>query len=322
MDPDSDQGHEQQAKPDSTSACSALDTASSSPSTSATQTPQSSPEQHAVKPVVVKISPDCPKIVLPHLPRRKGRSWLFRFEEGVLMKQSYDTRTSECAAMQYVHQHAPSVPVPEVYESDFDDPRVGRIFMEEIPGDTLEKVWPSLDPFQKELACRDLWDIIMALRQIPRPAHIPPERCLYTTVDGSPLYPQGGLTGNEVAPLREDQYNTDDAFRNFIIQRYRENHGPSDEVRNNFPRSETAVFTHGDIKPRNIMASADGRITSLLDFEYAGFMPEYWEDLGMFMEIWEWEQDWADTMMRTKPSSWDFEAPRALCRVAKRVLHF
>lgn len=322
MDPCSDQGHEQQAKPDLTSAFPASDTASSSPSTSATQTPQGSPEQHVVKPAVVKISPDCPKIVLPYLPRRKGRSWLFRFEEGVLMKQSYDTRTSECAAMQYVHQHAPSVPVPEVYDSDFYDPRVGRIFMEEIPGDTLENMWPSLDPIQKELACRDLWDIIMALRQIPRPADIPPEKCLYTTVDGSPLYPQGGLTGNEVAPLREDQHNTDDAFRNFIVQRYRQNHGPSEDVKNNFPRSETAVFTHGDIKPRNIMASADGRITSLLDFEYAGFMPEYWEDLGMFMEIWEWEEDWADMMMRTKPSSWDFEAPRALCRVAKRVLHF
>lgn len=321
MDPDSDQDHQQPANPGLASA-SASDTASSSPSTSATQTPESSPELQKVKPAVVKVSPDCPKVVLTHLPRRKGRSWLFRWEEGVLMKQSYDTRTSECAAMQYVHQHAPTVPVPEVYESDFDDPNMGRIYMEEIPGDTLENVWPSLDPIQKELACRDLWDIITALRQIPRPQDIPPEKCLYTTVDGSPLYPQGGLTGNEVAPLREDQHSTDDALRSFIVQRYRENHGPDEEVKNNFPRSEAAVFTHGDIKPRNIMASADGRITSLLDFEYAGFMPDYWEDLGMFMEIWPWEEDWADTMMKTKPSSWDFEAPRALCRVAKRVLHF
>lgn len=322
MDFNPNEDHQEPLTPGLTSASTASDTATSSRSTSATQTPQSSPEKDVVKPVDVKISPDCPKIVLEHLPRRQGRSWLFRFEPGVLMKQSYDTRISECAAMQYVRQHAPSVPVPEVYESDFDDPRAGRIYMEEIPGETLEKVWPSLDPNQKEQACRDLWDIIMALREIPRPQDIPAEQCLYITVDGSPLYPQGGLTGNEVAPLREDQHNTDDAFRSFIIQRYRENHGPSEDVKNNFPRSERAVFTHGDIKPRNIMASADGRITSLLDFEAAGFMPEYWEDLGMFMEIWEWEEDWADMMIRTKPSSWDFEEPRALCRVAKRVLHF
>lgn len=237
------------------------------------------------------------------------------------MKQSWDTRTSECAAMQYVHQHAPSVPVPYVYESDFDDPRVGRIYMEEIPGDTLEKVWPTLDPVQKEQACRDVWDIIMALRQIPRPDNIPPEKCLYTTVDGSPLYPQGGLTGCSTNPLREDQHNTDDAFRGFILQRYRENWGPDENVQHDFPRSETAVFTHGDMHPRNIMATADGRVTSLLDFEYAGFMPDYWEDVSMFMEIYEWEEDWADTMMRTKPSEWDFEAARAACTVARRVLH-
>ncbi|KKY32175.1 putative phosphotransferase family protein [Diaporthe ampelina] len=224
--------------------------------------------------------------------------------------------------MEYVQQHAPSVPVPEVYDSDFDDPYAGRIFMEEIPGDTLENVWPSLAPDQKEQACRELWDIIMTLRKIPRPPEIPPEKCLYTTVDGSPIYPQGGLTGNEAGPLREDLHNTDDAFRDFIVQRYRENWGPDENVIDNFPRSETAVFTHGDFKPKNIMASADGHITSILDFEYAGFMPDYWEDIGMFLEIWEWEEDWADTMLRTKPSSWDFDATRALCRVAKRVLHW
>lgn len=331
MDSDPDQPDEQQAKPGSTPASPAMDTvmdtametASSSPSTSATQTPQSSPEQHAAKPVVNDIPSDCPKVVLEYLPRRRGRSWLFRFEEGVLMKQSYDTRSSECAAMQYVRQHAPSVPVPEVYESDFDDPRVGRIFMEEISGDTLEKVWPSLDTTQKELACRDIWDMIMTMRQLPRPHDIPAEECLYTTVDGSPLYPQGGLTGNEVAPLRKDQHDTDDALRAFILKRYRENWGPEPNMEEDFPRSETAVFTHGDIHPRNIMAGADGRVTSLLDFENAGFLPDYWEDVGMFMRPFEeWDRDWADTMMRTKPAEWDFEAQRAVCTVARRVLHF
>lgn len=238
------------------------------------------------------------------------------------MKTSRDTRSSEYAAMKYVQKHAPSVPVPELYGSDFDTPEAGRIFMEEIPGDTLEKVWPSLEPIQKEEACRDIWDIIMALRQIPRPEDIPPEKCFYTTVDGSPLYPQGGLTGNSTNPLREDQHNTDDAFREFILQRYRENWGPDPNVKHDFPRSETAVFTHGDIHPRNIMATADGRVTSLLDFEYAGFLPDYWEDVGMFLEIFEWDQDWADTMMKTKPIDWNFEAARAVCRVARRVLHF
>lgn len=224
--------------------------------------------------------------------------------------------------MEYVRRHAPSVPVPEVYDSTFDFPDAGRIYMEEIPGDTLEKVWPSLDPAQKELACHDIWDIIMALRQIPRPADIPPEKCLYTTVDGSPLYPQGGLMGNSTNPLDKNLHNTDDAFRAFILERYRFYWYPDEEVEQGFPRSEAAVFTHGDIHPRNIMASPDGRVTSLLDFEYAGFMPDYWEDMGMFMEIWDWDSDWANTMLRTKPADWDFEAARTACRVTSSVMHF
>lgn len=36
------------------------------------------------------------------------------------------------------------------------------------------------------------------------------------------------------------------------------------------------VFTHGDIAARNIIVR-DGHVAALLDWEYAGWMPEYWE---------------------------------------------
>lgn len=298
----------------------------SSETTTATSTPYQMAEEHtdphANKRIVSELPFEVLREVMPQLPRRRGRAWLFHYDEGMLIKLSWGTRSSESAAMRYVRQHAPSVPVPEMYFCDFTNPRYGIIFMEEVPGQTLEKVWPSLTTTQKEQACQDIWKIIMALRQIPRPEDIPAERCLYTTVDGSPLHPQGGLTGHSGDPLAQSLHNTDDAFREFILQRYREYHGTDENVLQNFPRSETAVFTHGDIHPRNLMATADGRVTSLLDFEYAGFMPDYWEDLGMFLQIFEWDEDWADTMMRTKPSSWDFDATRALCKVAKRYMTY
>lgn len=317
MDSATADDHDQPAEPDS---APPTDTMSTTLTTS--QPPKDNAALHEAMRVVSKLPFSWLRTVLPQLPRRQGRAWLFQLDDGVLLKQCWSTRSSESRAMQYVREHAPSVPVPEVYHSDFSNPREGRIFMEEVPGETLEKVWPTLVPSQKERACRDIWDIIVALRRIPRPWNIPSGKCLYTTIDGSPLYPEGRLTGNSSLPLDENLHNTDDALRNFIIQRYRENHGPDEEVKHNFPHSETAVFTHGDIHPRNIMASEDGRVTSLLDFEYAGFMPDYWEDIGMFIQVWEEDQDWADTMMRTKPSDWDFDATRALCRKAKRVLHW
>jgi aminoglycoside phosphotransferase len=37
------------------------------------------------------------------------------------------------------------------------------------------------------------------------------------------------------------------------------------------------VFTHGDIAPHNILVLDDGRIGGLIDWEAAGYYPEYWE---------------------------------------------
>ncbi|KAK3897337.1 hypothetical protein C8A05DRAFT_48007 [Staphylotrichum tortipilum] len=36
------------------------------------------------------------------------------------------------------------------------------------------------------------------------------------------------------------------------------------------------VFSHGDIAARNIMVR-DGHIVALLDWEFSGWLPEYWE---------------------------------------------
>jgi Ser/Thr protein kinase RdoA (MazF antagonist) len=36
-------------------------------------------------------------------------------------------------------------------------------------------------------------------------------------------------------------------------------------------------FTHGDIKHHNILVDEEGHITGLLDWESAGWYPEFWE---------------------------------------------
>lgn len=132
--------------------------------------------------------------------------------------------------------------------------------------------------------------------------------------------PRHGLLGQDLVPVPKDVLRSDDAFRNLILQRYRKNYGPDEDVKRNFPRSRAAVFTHGDIKPKNIMVSKDGHINSLLDWEYSGFMPDYWEAAGMFMVVWEWEDDWAATMERTKPKDWNFDMARI--KGAEKVLRF
>ncbi|CAG8285396.1 unnamed protein product [Penicillium nalgiovense] len=48
--------------------------------------------------------------------------------------------------------------------------------------------------------------------------------------------------------------------------------------------SHAIVFTHGDLNPRNILAE-NGKITGIVDWENAGFFPEYWEYTKMHYTI-------------------------------------
>jgi thiamine kinase-like enzyme len=41
------------------------------------------------------------------------------------------------------------------------------------------------------------------------------------------------------------------------------------------------VFTHNDLSPRNIIVVGN-RVKGLLDWEYAGWYPEYWEFVKFF----------------------------------------
>lgn len=59
-------------------------------------------------------------------------------------------------------------------------------------------------------------------------------------------------------------------------------------IRSSLREDHRIVFTHGDLHPRNIMVSWEGnqrsvaaaenlRVTAILDWEFAGWYPEYWE---------------------------------------------
>ena len=52
------------------------------------------------------------------------------------------------------------------------------------------------------------------------------------------------------------------------------------------------VLTHGDLSPRNIMLQ-DNKITGLLDWEVAGWFPEYWEYITFFQRPCQ-HNDWYD----------------------------
>ncbi|RMZ90126.1 hypothetical protein DV736_g2651, partial [Chaetothyriales sp. CBS 134916] len=43
------------------------------------------------------------------------------------------------------------------------------------------------------------------------------------------------------------------------------------------PENYMPKFAHSDLYPKNILVSPDGHITGIIDWEYAGWYPDYWE---------------------------------------------
>jgi aminoglycoside phosphotransferase (APT) family kinase protein len=58
-------------------------------------------------------------------------------------------------------------------------------------------------------------------------------------------------------------------------------------------RSHRITFTHGDFKAHNILVDEEGHLSGFLDWESAGWYPEYWE---------------FTTAMRFGKDSWWFQA--------------
>ncbi|OJJ31905.1 hypothetical protein ASPWEDRAFT_43931 [Aspergillus wentii DTO 134E9] len=79
------------------------------------------------------------------------------------------------------------------------------------------------------------------------------------------------------------------------------------------PKSDHAVFAHGDIAPRNIMVDENGNIIGIIDWEYAGWYPDYWE-YAQIMRPAFWG-DWSIWMERTAPERWNLSGINASRKV-------
>ncbi|GAB0138476.1 hypothetical protein EsDP_00006711 [Epichloe bromicola] len=197
---------------------------------------------------------------------------------GVVMKWGSRVRPSEPEAMRLVQEHAPSVPLPTIYASWFGfsrDVAIGKLFMSFVPGERLDFYWDSFTDSAKERICHDIWGLVAKIRTIPCPAGLQDKFCC--AADGSPsLDPLLGAGNDPCPPIHDDT-----SLRNQIFARYVRHNGLSYADGKNLPcilpRSDKSVFTHGDVAPRNIMVDKSGQILGLLDWEMAGWYPEYWE---------------------------------------------
>ncbi|KAE8353427.1 kinase-like domain-containing protein [Aspergillus coremiiformis] len=194
---------------------------------------------------------------------------------------------TEYTALQYLRQHRPDLPIP----SPLGLLRLNGtvlIFMSYQPGKTLTDVWPTLDQAQKASIQAQLNKILNDLRSLP-------------FTPGAPL---GGIGGEGCKDVRRHLRRSDkpitriDEFEQFLFTGRRPGGYAFVEFMRELcppPSSCSIVFTHGDLRPDNItveMAEDHGYIvTGLIDWEYSGFYPEYYEAVKTTNCLWPYDED-------------------------------
>lgn len=200
--------------------------------------------------------------------------------------------------LQYVHSSVLNFPAPQCLGA-FRSGSLSYFFMSRAPGETLESVWPRLSTAQKISTQKQLNETFENLR-----AHVPPK-------------PEQGFRMGSFATglckdtrrmqrLSHEDISTERKFNDFLCHAPRRTVTPwIRNIRSFMSETHAMVMTHGDLHPRNIMVSfkQDGvstagetTVTAILDWEFAGWYPEYWEFMKALNTISPRDplQDWID----------------------------
>lgn len=142
--------------------------------------------------------------------------------------------------------------------------------MECVQGDCLESVWPSMSEDGKMSIAWQLGQAISLMRSSQQP------KLLIGAINGlaRDCRRYGDYTGGPF---------TDEAlFNTFILDLYDQCPQAVRDALSSKMRSDHSIkFTHADLSPRNIIVK-DGKIQSIVDWEFSGWYPEYWEYVKFF----------------------------------------
>lgn len=194
-------------------------------------------------------------------------------QNGRATKSGSSLREHEAENQQYIAENT-TIPVPQVYEVERDeDGKVQSFVMDYVQGQPLDEAWSSLTEEQKTSIAQQLHGYMLQLRQLKGDYIGAVNRG--KVVIGEYVFHEGG------------PFDTERSFNEFLFSRIIDI--VPDVLRyhatSTFKSDHEIVFTHGDLAPRNILVDERGRVTAILDWENAGWYPEYWEHVRAFRDM-------------------------------------
>lgn len=220
-----------------------------------------------------------------------------RFGESYIIKYGLNVSLTEGETLLFLKE-TQTISVPEVFalysKEDAKGQKVNYIIMEYILGESLEVRWSLLEPWEKKKIESQLRTCFNMLRKIPAPGYFgcvgrqPFEESMFWISPSDEPDQHQRISG----PFQlETELNT------ALIQKYIYNGGSAQKAKfysrllPSVLRNHAAVFTHGDLQRKNIIIRGDMTLV-LVDWEAAGWYPEYWEYASATVAAAAWKDDW------------------------------
>lgn len=243
------------------------------------------------------ITPEQLEASNPEIVATGAGTQLAKLSPSVLVKFGPHASLIEAKNMLYVAEKT-TIPVPKLFAAyaygpldrdvdDFGSVYDVYIFMEFIQGEDLKTSWEKHSLAEKQAISAQLKKYMADLRSLPAPGYI-------GSVDNGPVTDVilEWSTTSKGPFASEEDFNATiaDAF----VAKSKGQVGPY--IRGMMESCKHGiVFTHGDLRPNNIIVK-DGRVTAVIDWEMAGWYPEYWEFAKAFyLEI--FITDWSSHLL-------------------------
>lgn len=204
------------------------------------------------------------------------RHTIVSVQDQVIVKYGSLVREVEAETMQFVSSHT-SVPIPKVHGTFTNEDGITFIVMEFVRGETLEAVWTTLSKDDKQELALQFGSYIDNMRKLKGEyvGALGRRSCNVVSLQGPYTGPFN--TENELneTMLRDFEREVPGYFGSVLKKLMKDNH--------------QVVFSHSDFSMRNIMV-LDKQIVAVLDWESAGFFPEYWDYAHSFLGV-RWNND-------------------------------
>ena len=191
----------------------------------------------------------------------------------------------ELEALLYVRANS-TVSAPQARRT-YRRPEGLFIEMDFVRGSRLDRAWPDMCESTKNSVMDILAGYLWQFRGMEQPGDLD---VATASVTGGP-FKDGRISARSNMPIKQIYDLHLLLRRNVPLEESKAVYG--DAVYRSHSKNHHIAFTHADISPRNIILDHTGKPV-LIDWEFAGWYPEYWEYTKIYFAMWESVPGWLE----------------------------